>query len=242
MENYEAKRILPIEVNEGSADSVREAVSQEIKDNQSNLPFETKEEYIKYLIESKEIRKDEKKYNDGFIHLKGHLVINNRVKAGLNWSDVETDSASVETQMIKKYAYLPRTRNGVKTELETTKLDEFLYHNSCEAMVTNGKYQVKGIFRIPNSKKLPDLSSLKADVVLCYNSEKLHLNQLPTAEKGFYGLDSANIIAQGLNISKTAKAKGLGKNICRDLKAREPNMLQKFIGALPLIKTANPSN
>ncbi len=191
--------------------------------------FDTKEEFIKYLIETHQIVYQKSYKKDGTIHLLGNLIIDKRVKSGLDWSDVEATSASVEEGLITKYRYLPRTQKGVKTSLTTTSLDEYVTHNACKMQKRGDKYVYNGTFRIPNASKLPDFSRLTAKKVFCYYKGKIDLEHLPYTEEGIFGLQAENIITQGGDICKTAKAKGLGKNICRELKKREPGFLQKFL-------------
>lgn len=99
----ERLRILPsAEELQDSASSSRDDVTRQVDDIIAKtfeiLQFETKEEYIKFLIEENEIQKDNTPRPEeelDLIRLKGHLEIDNRVKSGLDWSDVVADTINV---------------------------------------------------------------------------------------------------------------------------------------------------
>lgn len=211
-----------------SANSSREDISSIVQNviKESLIKFATKEEYIKELLDKNEIKKADGEFGDSCIHLKGHLPIDNRVADGLNWNDVVVDSASVMDGKISQYKYLPLTRLGVKTNLSTENIAEFIKHNSFDAQEKDGKFFVGGIFRVPNIEKLPDLSTVVADKIFWYaKDKKIKLEDLPTAKNGFFGLASENIIANGNKVAKIAKEKGLGKNIRNDL---APSLFNKI--------------
>lgn len=173
--------------------------------------FYTKEEYIKSLIDTQQIRYHHLAKHDDQIHLKGCLVINNNVMSKLDWSDVIVDSAIVEKGLISCYKYLPKTRCGIKTELKTCNIDEYMQHQAIDAVKTNGIYLVKGIFRIPDIDVLPDFSSVVADKVYCYKKGKIDLLKLPTAHQGFYGISPENLECHQKNAFKIARKKGFSK-------------------------------
>ncbi len=220
------KRILPTEVIKNPAVYSHSAYYRNIPPSPQ---FETKEEYIKFLLDTNKISYDKNKIKNSIIYLKGHLDIDDRVKSGLDWSDVVVTSATVAPGKISKYQYLPCAKSGIKTNLHTLSTDEFMKHNAFYALKKGDKYFVPGIFRIPAAETLPDFSQVCADKVYCYYRGKIHLERLPNASNGIFGIRAENIITRHPNIIKTAKAKGLGKNICKELKKREPSILQKWI-------------
>ena len=219
-------RILPTEVIKNPASPSHSATRRNIP---LSPQFETKEEYIKFLLDTNKISYDKLRIKNSIIYLKGHLHIDERVKSGLDWSDVVVTSATVASGKISKYAYLPCSKAGVKSNLHTLSIDEFMKHNAYHAQKKNGKYIVPGIFRIPAADILPDFSLVQAEKVYCYYNGKVNLERLPYASKGIFGIKAENIITPMPNALRTAKAKGLGKNICRELKKREPGLWQKWI-------------
>lgn len=237
--DYKRTRILPTEVTKNSA-GINPPVLQTLNRNDNtadSFPFETKEEYLKFLIERGEIKfSTVRKAVDGKLRFDGHLLIDDRVKSGLDWSDIEISSATVQDGMISKYTYLPCTRHGVKTSLSPKNTEEYIKHNACEAIRKENKFLIKGMFRIPNLANLPNFNMVYADKVLCYYEGKINLSQLPYAKAGFFGIKIENINRQEPELYKTAKAKGLGKNICAELKKEEPKLWRKWVDAFSFDK------
>lgn len=116
----ERLRILPsAEELQDSASSSRDDVTRQVDDIIAKtfeiLQFETKEEYIKFLIEENEIQKDNTPRPEeelDLIRLKGHLEIDNRVKSGLDWSDVVADTINVISGKLPVILISPKPENG----------------------------------------------------------------------------------------------------------------------------------
>lgn len=229
----EALRVLPqAETAEASQNnkelSVKKLVDEIIDKRFEENQFETVEEYIKYQLEnSGGITKDPKLYKDSKIHLLGRLEINNMVKSGLNWNHVVTDSATVLDGKITRYEYLPLARQGIRTNLKTSDINEYMKHNACDIVRTKENYVVDRTFRVASPGEL-DFSSVTAKKVFWYDNGTVDLNRLPTAREGFYGLRAENILGTGTSLAKTAKMKGLGAEVVKELKAREPGVLQRI--------------
>lgn len=173
--------------------------------------FETKEEFITYLIEKKELTKDTHHHNnDGFIYLKGVLKIDQRVKSGLNWSDVVVTSAIVEDGKISKYNFLPMTYKGIKTKLKAPDTVSYMKHNNFDAQIKNNFWHVK-TFRIPESAEHLNFSSVKAELTLFYG-KRIDLSKLPIADITL-GLGLKELSIDCPNAYNRAKEKGCGRDI-----------------------------
>lgn len=201
--------------------------------------FATKEEYIKHLIDHRKIKRDHRSCKDGKIHLKGCLRIDDSVAKHLDWSDVYVDSAIAENGTISKYKYLPHTRTGVKTELTTTDIDEYMSHQAFEADRQDERYVVKGIFRIPNQETLPDFSRIIADQVYCYKDGKIKPEKLPTALEGFFGINPEKLDCATPESSRVARSKGLKR---RQIRHDKPGFLKQLFSGLDLFKHSNNGN
>jgi hypothetical protein len=180
--------------------------------------FETKEEFISYLIEKKELTKDTHHSNsDGFIYLKGVLKIDKRVKSGLNWSDVVVTSAIVEDGQISKYHFLPMTYKGIKTKLKAPDIVAYMKHNNFDAQIKNNFWHVK-TFRIPESAEHLDFSSVKTELTLFYG-KRIELSKLPIAGITL-GLGLKELSIDCPNAYNKAKEKGCGRDILTALQPR----------------------
>lgn len=212
---------------------------EEIKTHKTSPKFETIEEYLADGITSGSIIKDPAEHNDDFIHIKGHLLIDgSKVKRG-DWSYVVADSAKVvgnqEGCAIKDYKFLPLTRFGVMTSLRTDDVNEFIKHNACERYTReNGKIKVKGALRIPANTPLPSFKDVEADEVFWYppKSYKVDVEDLPTANKSFYGISAEAIQSKQPKLAARAYRKRIGKNVCKDLARREQNGLTRWISSI----------
>lgn len=189
--------------------------------------FDTKEEFIAYLIRNNEIKKDTSRYNDDMIHLSGTLKIDDRVKKGLNWNDVVATSAIVEDGMISRYQYLPRTHKGIKTALDIPSLELYMLHNNFSAICTNNTYAVD-LFRIPANAGHLDFSSVSANLTLFYG-QRIALSKLPKS-KGVLGLSPASLEVDCPNAYRVAKEKGCGTDILNVL--RPQNMFTVCVNKL----------
>ena len=179
--------------------------------------FDTKEEYITHLIRQKEIKKDSRHHNDGMIYLIGTLKIDNRVKKGLNWSDVVATSAIVEKGMISRYQYLPKTRKGIKTTLSIPNLELYMLHNNFDTICKNGHYHLDTL-RISNEASHLDFSSVSTKLTLFYG-QRMALSRLPKSGN-IFGLSPANLEIDCPNAYHIAKEKGCGSEILNILKPR----------------------
>lgn len=175
----------------------------------SSPRFATKEEYIKFLLDNKKIKRDRQTCHDGKIYLKGCLKIDNTVVKHLDWSDIVVDSAVVENGVISKYKNLPHTRTGIKTNLTTLNIDEYMSHQVYDATKKGENYIVNGILRIPDIEKLPDFSSVTANQVFYYKKGIINPALLPTALNGFFGIGPDNFGNLSAEAFKIAKSKGL---------------------------------
>ncbi len=191
----------------------------EIQSTLSSLScvFDTKEEYITHLIQTKEIKKDPRHYQDGAIHLLGTLKIDGRVKKGLNWNDVVATSAIVEKGMISRYQYLPRTHKGIKTNLNIPSLELYMLHNNFSAICTKGHYEVD-LFRISEQASHLDFSSVRANLTLFYG-QKIALSRLPQA-KNVLGLNLSRLEIDCPDAYHVAKSKGCGVEVLNWLKPK----------------------
>ncbi len=179
--------------------------------------FDTKEEYITHLIRQKEIKKDSRHHNDGMIYLIGTLKIDNRVKKGLNWSDVVATSAIVEKGMISRYQYLPKTRKGIKTSLGIPNLELYMLHNNFDTICKNGHYHLDTL-RISNEASHLDFSSVSTKLTLFYG-QRMALSRLPKSGN-IFGLSPANLEIDCPDAYHVAKEKGCGSEILNILKPR----------------------
>lgn len=189
--------------------------------------FDTKEEFISYLIKTKEIRKDIRRYSDDMIHLSGTLKIDKRVKKGLNWNDVVATSAIVEKGMISRYQYLPRTDKGIKTELTVPSLELYMLHNNFSAISSNKTYKVD-LFRIPANASHLDFSSVSAKLTLFYG-QRIALSHLPQSEN-ILGLNTKHLEIDCPDAYNIAKEKGCGNDILKVLRPR--NMFEICVSKL----------
>ena len=185
--------------------------------NSLSFVFDTKEEYITHLIETKEIKKDQRKYQDDMIHLIGTLKVDSRVKKGLNWNDVVATSAVVEKGMVSNYKYLPKTLKGVKTSLEIPNLELYMLHNNYHADYSEDCYTVN-LFRIPEQASHLDFSSVSANLTLFYG-ERIALSRLPKS-KGILGINPQKLEVDCPNAYYVAKEKGCGADILDILRPR----------------------
>lgn len=195
--------------------------------------FATKEEYIKYLIDHRKIKRDYRPCKDGKIHLKGCLKIDSAVTQHLDWSDVYVDSAIAEAGTVSKYQYLPHARMGVKTELTTSDIDEYMSHQAFEADRQDKRYIVRGVFRIPNQDNLPDFSRVTADHVYCYKEGKIDPARLPTALEGFFGISPEKLDCSAPDAEKIARSKGLKR---RQITHEKPGLFKQLFSGLDLFR------
>ena len=186
-------------------------------DNHTSFVFDTKEEFITHLIKTKEIQKDSSRYNDGLIHLRGTLKIDNRVKKGLNWNDVVTTAAIVENGMISRYQYLPRTYNGIKTKLEIPSLDLYMFHNNFDAICIENRYKVD-LLRIPAHASHLDFSGVSCKLTLFYGN-RIALSRLPKANN-ILGLSPKHLEVDCIDAYHVAKDKGCGNDILEVLRPK----------------------
>ena len=187
--------------------------------NTLSCVFDTKEEYITHLIRQKEINKDPRQYNDEMIHLIGTLKIDNRVKKGLNWSDVVATSAIVAKGMISRYQYLPKTQKGVKTSLGIPNLELYMLHNNFDTICKNGHYHLDTL-RISSEASHLDFSSVSAKLTLFYG-ERIALSKLPKS-KNIFGLSPSHLEIDCPDAYHVAKEKGCGSEVLNILKPRSP--------------------
>lgn len=215
--------------NTDTALKLKAGVGKILSGQFSAWEFETKEEYIKSLLDNSEgISKHSQKFDDDKIHLQGCLKIDRRVKSGLDWSDVVADTAVVVDGQISRYDYLPLTRQGLKSSLCAENTEQFMRHNAYGENIVGEKYILKKTFRINSTEKMPDLSNVTAERVIWYGCGKIELDCLPRAEKGFFGLSSENIITRGRDIARRARKAGLRQETLSALKQREPGLLQRL--------------
>ena len=179
--------------------------------------FDTKEEYITHLIRNKEIEKDPRHYDDGLIHLRGTLKVDARVKKGLNWNDVVVTSAIIESGMISRYQYLPKTTKGIKTTLNIPNLELYMLHNNFDTICTSGIYDVD-ILRIPEQASHLDFSSVRAKLTLFYG-KRIALSHLPQS-RAVLGLSPHHLEIDCPDAYRVAKQKGCGVEVLNILKAR----------------------
>lgn len=220
----------PAEIS-SERDKISSRVNNLIGSTFASEQFPTKEEFISSLLESKILTKrapTKEEKEKGYLCFHGNLHIDNRVVSNLDWSDIVVDSATVIDGKISKYAYLPRTRLGVKSNLDTVNAVEFVEHNAYGAEFGRQEIVVKGNFRIPDREILPDFSRVKADRVLCYAKE-VRLSDLPYSKEGIFGVSMENLKVDVPNPAQMAKEKKLGKQLC---KALEPGLLQRWFGNL----------
>lgn len=219
-------------VNQPTTDTalkLKAGVRKIFGENKQAWEFETKEEYIKSLLDNGEgISKYSQKFNDDKIHLRGCLKIDRRVKSGLDWSDVIADNAVVEDGQVSRYDYLPMTLQGVKSSLSAENTAQFMMHNAYGEKASGEKYTLKRTFRVNCTENMPDLSNVTAERVIWYGNEKIDLDKLPHAEKGFFGIKSENIITHGRDITRRARKAGLRQETLEALKQREPGLLQRL--------------
>lgn len=210
---------------------------QELKNPQADsFKFETIEEYIADGIAAGTIQKDSGAHNDDLIHIKGLLVIDgSKVKRG-DWSYVVADSAKIvgeeENSPIIEYHYLPQTRFGVTTKLQAKNAAQFVKHNAFGRYKSEGdKINVEGILRIPNNTPLPNLGNVRADEVFWYPSSdyKVDIEELPSANKAFYGISSQAICSNQPKLAKRAEEKKIGKSVCKELAKREQGSVSKWL-------------
>ncbi len=237
----ERLRILPsAEELQDSASSSRDDVTRQVDDIIAKtfeiLQFETKEEYIKFLIEENEIQKDNTPRPEeelDLIRLKGHLEIDNRVKSGLDWSDVVADTINVIPGKITRYPHLPKARKWVKSELTAKSAAEYFEHNLFgSSKKTDGKIEVEhGIaLKIAEAEKMPDFNSVTVDSFYYYGSSTLPLSKLPHTRKGIYNVSCDNLEIDVDNPYKTAKEKKLGKEVIAKLAPTNP--LQRWLASI----------
>ncbi len=198
-----------------------EKQSQEISKSQSDFyHFETKEEFIAHLIRTDQIQKDtHPSPDDGLIHLKGVLKIDNRVKSGLNWNDVVVTSAIVEKGKISRYQYLPLTNKGITTDLKAPDLQQYMQHNNYGAVFKDNIWHVD-VLRIPESATHLDFSSVKAKITLFYGNQ-INLSTLPYS-RNIFGLSPRRLAVDCANARKIAQQKGCGKEILKLLPSSNP--------------------
>lgn len=211
--------------------TVNSAPSSSDTTSSNEVQFATKEEYIKHLVDCGAIKKSPNHKNDNFIHLQGHLIIDQTVAAGLSWNDVVVQgTAKVLPGQISQYPYLPLTTNGVATELKTQDIQEFMQHNYCGFGYKDGKFTIPGNLRITNFDDIPNLGSVSADKIFVYDDKKtkIKLENLPTARNGYYNLPAKRIDTTGIKDPyKVARYKGLSKHICNEL---APGFFSRIFG------------
>ena len=166
------------------------------------------------------------------IRLKGHLEIDNRVKSGLDWSDVVADTINVIPGKITRYPHLPKARKWVKSELTAKSAAEYFEHNLFgSSKKTDGKIEVEhGIaLKIAEAEKMPDFNSVTVDSFYYYGSSALPLSKLPHTRKGIYNVSCDNLEIDVDNPYKTAKEKKLGKEVIAKLAPTNP--LQRWLAS-----------
>lgn len=180
----------------------------------------------------KTILRDRRKRLD-LIRLKGHLEIDNRVKSGLDWSDVVADTINVIPGKITRYPHLPKARKWVKSELTAKSAAEYFEHNLFgSSKKTDGKIEVEhGIaLKIAEAEKMPDFNSVTVDSFYYYGSSALPLSKLPHTRKGIYNVSCDNLEIDVDNPYKTAKEKKLGKEVIAKLAPTNP--LQRWLASI----------
>ena len=201
--------------------TIKTPVCHGVEDNSQafsiSCVFDTKEEYITHLIRTKEIEKDPRRYNDGMIHLRGVLKIDQRVRKGLNWNDVVATSAIVEPGMINRYQYLPKTMKGVKTCLGIPSLELYMLHNNFDTACPGGGYAAD-ILRIPEQASHLDFSSVRAKLTLFYG-KRIALSRLPKSDS-IMGLSPRHLEIDCPDAYHVARQKGCGAEILNVLKPR----------------------
>lgn len=191
--------------------------------------FETKWDYIIYLIEKGIIYRDMRRHDDDLIHLCGTLPIDSRVKKGLNWDDVVVTSAIVEPGMVSKYQYLPKTYKGVKTTLKIPSLELYMKHNNYNAVCTDNKYYVD-LFRISEQASDLDFSSVSANLTLFYG-DHIALSHLPKS-KSILGISTKNLEIDCQDSYRVAKQKGCSEEILSVLRPQSSiaTYFYRFVG------------
>lgn len=231
--------------NENSANPVQDKPAnkqklvkkiQKLKNPQPDtFKFETIEEYIADGIAAGTIKKDTSEHDDDLIHIQGLLIIDgSKVKRG-DWSYVVADSAKIigeeENSPITEYRYLPQTRFGVATKLQAQNAAEFVKHNAYGRYQINGKnIAIKGILRVPNNTPLPSFGNVCADEVFWYPGKdyKVNIEDLPSANRAFYGISSSSIRPGQPKLAKLAEEKKIGKSVCKELAKREQSSVAKW--------------
>lgn len=200
-----------------------------VKPQSSMHAFETKEEFIAHLIRTGEIQKDpHHPCNDGFIYLKGVLKIDKRVKRFLSWKDVIVTSAVVDSGMISKYQYLPKTYKGVTTNLKAPDLKSYMEHNNYGAKHTEDKWIIDDIFRISDDASHLDFSSVEVTNVTLFYGHQIQLSKLPYS-KSILGLSPYSLGIDCPNPRKIAQQKGCGPEILKTLPPS--NMFTDILGS-----------
>ena len=213
--------------------------NNELRHSKSNRKpvsvFATKEEYIADLAEKHKIELDTHHPNDGYLYVKGVLVIDESCNPYWDWSDVVATSAVVKkdkdnkSDMVKRYHHLPKTYKGIKTDLKPMTIESYMLHNNYGAKADkDGIYNIKTL-RIPPHTEHLDYSCIKAEITLFFSDNSIALSKLPYSQN-LFGISIGRLDIDCDNPYEVAKEKGCGYKILKALEPKKKNIFTGFAG------------